>query len=93
MNRSGLLNGNPTDHEHETARRVNERIVKTAEELRFEFGSNWLSFLSTVDEDRIREAATAIRRRDFPARPTWMACGQCPFREICPHTARGRESP
>ena len=42
-------------------------------------------------EQRIRAAATAIRRREFPARPTWMACGQCPFREICPHTARGSE--
>jgi DNA helicase-2/ATP-dependent DNA helicase PcrA len=42
-------------------------------------------------EERIRAAATAIRRRQFPARPTWMACGQCPFREICPHTARGSE--
>ena len=61
-NRSGLLNGNPTDHEHGTARRVNERIVKTAEELRFEFGSNWLSFLSTVDEDRIREAVASLSR-------------------------------
>ena len=38
-------------------------------------------------EARIRAAAAAIRRREFPARPTWMACGQCPFREICPHTA------
>ncbi len=42
-------------------------------------------------EERIRTAAAAIRRREFPARPTWMACGQCPFREICPHTARGSE--
>jgi DNA helicase II / ATP-dependent DNA helicase PcrA len=39
--------------------------------------------------ERIRAAATAIRRRDFPARPTWLACGHCPFREICPHTAWG----
>jgi len=39
--------------------------------------------------DRIRAAATAIRRREFPARPTWLACSQCPFREICPHTAWG----
>ena len=37
--------------------------------------------------ERIRAAAAAIRRRDFPPRPTWLACGQCPFREICPHTA------
>ena len=44
-------------------------------------------------EDRIREAANAVRRREFPPLPTWMACGQCPFREICPHTARGSESP
>jgi DNA helicase-2/ATP-dependent DNA helicase PcrA len=41
-------------------------------------------------EERIHTAATAIRRREFPAKPTWMACGQCPFREICPHTAWGR---
>jgi DNA helicase-2/ATP-dependent DNA helicase PcrA len=44
-------------------------------------------------EDRIRQAANAVRLREFPPRPTWMACGQCPFREICPHTARGSESP
>jgi DNA helicase-2/ATP-dependent DNA helicase PcrA len=42
-------------------------------------------------EERIRAVAVAIRRREFPARPTWMACGQCPFREICPHTAWGPE--
>jgi DNA helicase-2/ATP-dependent DNA helicase PcrA len=46
---------------------------------------------AAVTEERIREAAAAIRRREFPAKPTWMACGQCPFREICPHTAWGRE--
>ncbi len=43
-------------------------------------------------EERIRAAASAIRRREFPAKPTWMACGQCPFREICPHTAWGPEA-
>ena len=42
-------------------------------------------------EERIRAAAEGIRGRDFPPRPTWMACGQCPFRDICPHTARGSE--
>jgi DNA helicase-2/ATP-dependent DNA helicase PcrA len=41
--------------------------------------------------ERIRAAAAAIRRREFPARPAWLACSQCPFREICPHTAWGRE--
>jgi DNA helicase-2/ATP-dependent DNA helicase PcrA len=44
-------------------------------------------------EARIRAAAAAIRRRQFPAKPTWMACGQCPFREICPHTAWGEGEP
>ena len=39
----------------------------------------------------IRAAAAAIRRREFPAKPTCMACGQCPFRDICPHTAWGPE--
>jgi DNA helicase-2/ATP-dependent DNA helicase PcrA len=46
---------------------------------------------ASATEERIRAAADAIRRREFPAKPTWMACGQCPFREICPHTAWGRE--
>ena len=40
-------------------------------------------------ETRIRAAATAIRKRAFEARPTFFACSQCPFREICPHTAWG----
>ena len=40
-------------------------------------------------EARIRTAADAIRKREFPARPTFFACSQCPFREICPHTAWG----
>ena len=42
-------------------------------------------------EARVEAAASAIRRRAFPATPTWMACGQCPFRDICPHTARAPE--
>jgi len=42
-------------------------------------------------EERIRAVADGIRRLSFPARPTWLACGQCPFREICPHTARTPE--
>jgi ATP-dependent DNA helicase UvrD/PcrA len=40
-------------------------------------------------ETRIHAAATAIRKRAFEARPTFFACSQCPFREICPHTAWG----
>jgi DNA helicase-2/ATP-dependent DNA helicase PcrA len=46
---------------------------------------------AAATRERIRAAAAGIRRRDFAAKPTWMACGQCPFREICPHTAWGGE--
>jgi DNA helicase-2/ATP-dependent DNA helicase PcrA len=42
-------------------------------------------------EERVREVAALIRRGAFPATPSYMACGQCPFREICPHTSRGPE--
>jgi DNA helicase-2/ATP-dependent DNA helicase PcrA len=42
-------------------------------------------------EAAIREVSRLIRRREFPARPSWMACGQCAFRDICPHTAREPE--
>jgi hypothetical protein len=35
---------------------------ESVEGLRFEFGSNWLRFLSTVDEDRIREAVASLSR-------------------------------
>jgi len=44
---------------------------------------------ATATETRILAAASGIRRREFPARPTFFACSQCPFREICPHTAWG----
>ena len=43
-------------------------------------------------EARIRDIAGLIRRRDFSPRPSFMACGLCAFREICPHTARGPEA-
>jgi DNA helicase-2/ATP-dependent DNA helicase PcrA len=42
-------------------------------------------------EALIREVSGLIRRREFRARPSWMACGQCAFRDICPHTARAPE--
>jgi DNA helicase-2/ATP-dependent DNA helicase PcrA len=42
-------------------------------------------------EAGIRDVARLIRKREFPARPSWMACGQCAFRDICPHTAREPE--
>jgi DNA helicase-2/ATP-dependent DNA helicase PcrA len=42
-------------------------------------------------EALVRDVSGRIRRREFPATPSWNACGQCPFRDICPHTARGPE--
>jgi DNA helicase II / ATP-dependent DNA helicase PcrA len=41
---------------------------------------------------RIRAVAARVRQREFPAAPSYMACGQCAFRDICPHTARGPEA-
>jgi DNA helicase-2/ATP-dependent DNA helicase PcrA len=43
-------------------------------------------------EARIKSVAARVRARLFPATPSYMACGQCPFRDICPHTARGPEA-
>jgi DNA helicase-2/ATP-dependent DNA helicase PcrA len=42
-------------------------------------------------EEAIRETAASIRRRELSARPSYLACTLCPFREICPHTARAPE--
>jgi DNA helicase-2/ATP-dependent DNA helicase PcrA len=42
-------------------------------------------------EATIRDVAASIRQRRFPAQPSYMACGQCAFRDICPYTARGPE--
>jgi DNA helicase-2/ATP-dependent DNA helicase PcrA len=42
-------------------------------------------------EERIREVSALIRGGAFEPRPSYMACGQCAFREICPYTARGPE--
>jgi DNA helicase-2/ATP-dependent DNA helicase PcrA len=43
-------------------------------------------------EDVVRDVSAQIRRREFEARPSYMACGQCAFRDICPHTARNPEA-
>ena len=40
-------------------------------------------------EETIREVAGAVRRREFAARPSYRACSDCAFRDICPFTARG----
>jgi DNA helicase-2/ATP-dependent DNA helicase PcrA len=42
-------------------------------------------------EAAIADVSAALRRREFPARPSYMACGQCAFRDICPYTARAPE--
>jgi DNA helicase-2/ATP-dependent DNA helicase PcrA len=39
----------------------------------------------------IREVAAGIRARDFAARPSYMACAYCAFRELCP-SAWGSEA-
>jgi DNA helicase-2/ATP-dependent DNA helicase PcrA len=39
----------------------------------------------------VRDTAARIRRHEFPARPSWMACGGCAFRDVCPYTARDPE--
>jgi DNA helicase-2/ATP-dependent DNA helicase PcrA len=46
---------------------------------------------AAATEETIRELAARIRAGEFPARPSYMACGQCAFRDICPYTARGPE--
>jgi DNA helicase-2/ATP-dependent DNA helicase PcrA len=47
---------------------------------------------ATATEQTIREVSALIRKREFSAKPSYLACGQCAFRDICPHTARGPEA-
>ena len=48
--------------------------------------------LDVLLEDEYEVAVAAgIRARDFTARPSYMACGYCAFREICP-SAWGSEA-
>jgi DNA helicase-2/ATP-dependent DNA helicase PcrA len=37
--------------------------------------------------DRIRTAAAGIRAGDLAARPDHVACGYCPYRDVCPSSA------
>jgi DNA helicase-2/ATP-dependent DNA helicase PcrA len=46
---------------------------------------------AAATEEVIRSLASRIHAREFAASPSYMACGQCAFRDICPHTARGPE--
>ena len=41
---------------------------------------------------KIESVSASIRARDFAARPSYFACGQCAFRDICPYTARTGEA-
>ena len=41
---------------------------------------------------RSARSRAQIRQREFEARPSYLACGQCAFRDICPHTARNPEA-
>lgn len=43
-------------------------------------------------KETILKAAEGIRSQDFAARPTYMACSYCAYREICPHTSFRKES-
>ena len=47
---------------------------------------------AAATEQTIRDVSALIRKREFGARPSYLACGQCAFRDICPHTARGPEA-
>jgi DNA helicase-2/ATP-dependent DNA helicase PcrA len=46
---------------------------------------------AAATEETIRALAARVRAREFGASPSYMACGQCAFRDICPHTARSPE--
>jgi DNA helicase-2/ATP-dependent DNA helicase PcrA len=46
---------------------------------------------AAATEAAVRETAALIRSRAFPARPSYMACAQCAFRDVCPYTASGTE--
>lgn len=47
---------------------------------------------AAATEQAIRDVSALIRGREFGAKPSYLACGQCAFRDICPHTARGPEA-
>jgi DNA helicase-2/ATP-dependent DNA helicase PcrA len=75
----------------ETRQRLPDRVELRFLESGLVAGRQPTLVEADATRQRVRAAAAAIRRREFPARPTWLACSQCPFREICPHTAWGGE--
>jgi DNA helicase-2/ATP-dependent DNA helicase PcrA len=42
---------------------------------------------AAATEALVRETAALLRTRAFPARPSFMACSQCAFHDVCPYTA------
>ena len=43
-------------------------------------------------EGTIRELSSLLRSRDFSPRPSFRACSQCAFQDVCPHTARAPDA-
>lgn len=70
--------------------------IPTRVELHFlESGLSGVAHKTSEDIEKtaatIKKVAEGIRARDFTAKPSYMACGYCAFREICP-SAWGTES-
>ena len=44
------------------------------------------------DMDKVKlmvdEVATGLRQQNYKAKPTYMACQYCPYKQICPHTLK-----
>ena len=64
------------------------------DEVALRFLESGLVGRSEVDEERlekaramIREAADGIRSGGFAARPDYVTCGYCAFRDVCPSSA------
>jgi DNA helicase II / ATP-dependent DNA helicase PcrA len=74
------------------------RTGKLPSEIQLHFlESGLIGHANPTDEDTqktretIQRAAEGIRAQDFTAKPTYMACSYCAYREICPHTSFGKE--
>ena len=44
------------------------------------------------DMDKVKlmidEVAAGLRQQNYKAKPTYMACQYCPYKQICPHTLK-----
>ena len=75
-----------------TAGRLPERVELRFLESGLAGGKRPTAEEAARTEEVVREVSALVRQRQFEARPSYMACGQCAFRDICPHTARNPES-